>query len=123
MYTAIIRLGGQNISFNLAFVRRFVVLQFTAIKLVFRCKCLLPSGGTCRLWDHYKETVFGVKGPRQNSTTKINDTEILHYIILQRELVRLESTPGFQNEQHGRFGANSRCFNFYTKRENELQRT
>lgn len=53
----------------------------------------------------------------------MNDTEILHYIILQRELVRLESTPGFQNEQHGRFGANSRCFNFYTKRENELQRT
>lgn len=35
MYTAIISLGGQNISFNLAFVRRFVVLQFTAIKLLY----------------------------------------------------------------------------------------
>lgn len=119
MYTAIIRLGGQNISFNLAFVRRFVVLQFTAIKLLY---------SVVNVYFHQEEpavfgTVFGVKGPRQNSTTKINDTEILHYIILQRELVRLESTPGFQNEQHGRFGANSRCFNFYTKRENELQRT
>lgn len=121
MYTAIIRLGGQNISFNLAFVRRFVVLQFTAIKLLYSVVNVYFHQE--ELWDHYKETVFGVKGPRQNSTTKINDTEILHYIILQRELVRLESTPGFQNEQHGRFGANSRCFNFYTKRENELQRT
>lgn len=109
MYTAIIRLGGQNISFNLAFVRRFVVLQFTAIKLLYSVVNVYFHQEESAVFGTIIKSLYSVLRPRQNSTTKINDTEILHYIILQQDFVRLASTPGFQNEQHGRFGAKSRC--------------
>lgn len=76
MYTAIIRLGGQNILFNLAFVRRFVVLQFTAIKLLY---------SVVNVYFHQEEpAVFGTIIKRLYSVLKDHDR------IRQQKLMTLK---------------------------------
>lgn len=64
MYTAIIRLGGQNISFNLVFVRRFASIQFTAIKLLYFVVNVYFHQGESGVFGAIIKSLYSVFGPR-----------------------------------------------------------